>query len=169
MELGDRIAKLRKSRGMTQEQLGEYLGTTRQAVSKWEAGRAMPELDLIVKMGELFGVTMDSLILGRSSLNPAEEETSPKATSGQNAEQRGGKSGLLAIAIALTAVGLAILCLCPLFAELYRAFVFETKGSAFTDATLYLWRWPLTGVVLLGIILFIGGIVGTVLVVRKSK
>lgn len=167
MELGDRIAKLRKSRGMTQEQLGEYLGTTRQAVSKWEAGRAMPELDLIVKMGELFGVTMDSLILGRSA--PAEEETPRTEAAEQNTNQKGGKTGLLAVVIALTVVGFTILCLCPLFAELYRSFVFETKGSAFTDATLYLWQCPLKWVVFLGVVLLLAGIVGTVWTVRKSK
>ncbi len=169
MELGERIAKLRKSRGMTQEQLGEYLGTTRQAVSKWEAGRAMPELDLIVKMGELFGVTMDSLILGRSAPAPAEGETPKTEAADQNTNQKGGKNGLLAVAIALTVVGFTILCLCPLFAELYRSFVFETKGHAFTDATLYLWRWPLKWVVFLGVVLLLAGIVGTVWTVRKSK
>lgn len=43
MELKDRIAAVRKAAGLTQEQLGELLGVTRQAVSKWESGQTTPD------------------------------------------------------------------------------------------------------------------------------
>ena len=43
MELNERIASVRKAAGLTQEQLGELVGVSRQAVSKWESGQAVPD------------------------------------------------------------------------------------------------------------------------------
>ncbi len=166
MELGKRIAELRKSRGMTQEQLGERLGASRQAVSKWEAGKAVPELDLIIKMGELFGVTMDDLILARPAQPVCEDTDTPPQKTEQVGEKRNGS---LTLSIVLSVVGFGILCLCPLMAELYKGFEFKTSGSAFTNAIEYLWRWPIKWVVILGVVLLLGGIVGIVLAARKPK
>lgn len=64
MNIGERIQKLRKSAGMSQEQLSEKLGVSRQAVSKWETGESQPELDKVVKLAEIFGVTADELLGG---------------------------------------------------------------------------------------------------------
>ena len=64
MDIGQRIMDLRKKRGMTQEHLAEVLGTTRQAVSKWESGKSAPDLDYAIAMGKYFGVSMDYLLLG---------------------------------------------------------------------------------------------------------
>lgn len=64
MELHERIALARKQAGMTQEQLGERLGVSRQAVSKWEAGQTNPDLAYVVEMCRLFGVSSDWLLLG---------------------------------------------------------------------------------------------------------
>lgn len=55
------IARLRRSRGLSQEQLAEALGVSRQAVSKWETGQATPELDKLRAMSAFFGVTLDQL------------------------------------------------------------------------------------------------------------
>mgnify|MGYP000241457149 FL=1 len=67
MHIGERIQKLRKDAGLSQEQLGERLGVSRQAVSKWETGESLPELDKIVQMAEIFGVTTDELLRGAAS------------------------------------------------------------------------------------------------------
>lgn len=64
MHVGKRIAELRRKQGLTQEQLGQLLGTTRQAVSKWESGKSNPDLDYVIHMGMLFRVSMDELLLG---------------------------------------------------------------------------------------------------------
>lgn len=171
MELGKRIAELRKSRGMTQEQLGERLGASRQAVSKWEAGKATPELDLIIKMGEVFGVTLDGLILGRTAPPEAEAAGGPPQEPPQKTEREGGKrNGMRILFIVLSAVGFGILCLCPLFAELYKGFKMETAGSAFTNAAHYLWVWPIKWVVILGVVFLVGGIMGVVIqALRESE
>ena len=63
MTLGQRIQQLRTERGMSQEELGEHLGTTRQTVSKWELDKAFPELSRIVLMSKLFAVTTDSILV----------------------------------------------------------------------------------------------------------
>lgn len=62
LSLAANISRLRKERGMTQEQLAEVLGVTFAAVSKWERGAATPELTLIAEMCDLFGISLDSMV-----------------------------------------------------------------------------------------------------------
>lgn len=62
LSLSANINKLRKEHSMTQEQLAEALGVTFASVSKWERGAATPELNLIVEMADLFGVSFDALV-----------------------------------------------------------------------------------------------------------
>lgn len=64
MALGERLQALRKSRGLSQEQLAEQAGVSRQAVSKWELGESVPELGKVVALSEFFGVTTDYLLKG---------------------------------------------------------------------------------------------------------
>lgn len=73
MTLGQRIQDLRKRAGLSQEALGETLGVSRQAVSKWEGDNGIPELDTLIAMSRLFGVTVGQL-LGVEESAPAEEE-----------------------------------------------------------------------------------------------
>ena len=67
MELKDRIALARKQAGLSQEQLGEQLGVSRQAVSKWESGQANPDVDYLTRMCALLGVSADWLLLGKET------------------------------------------------------------------------------------------------------
>lgn len=67
MELKDRIALARKQAGLSQEQLGDQLGVSRQAVSKWEAGQANPDVTYVAAMCRLFGVSSDWLLLGEEN------------------------------------------------------------------------------------------------------
>ena len=62
MILGEKIVQLRKQRGWSQEELASQLGISRQSVSKWESGASIPDLDKIIKMSSLFGVTTDYLL-----------------------------------------------------------------------------------------------------------
>ena len=64
MTLNERIATARKQSGLSQEQLGEKLGVSRQAVSKWENGQANPDVAYLAEMCRLFGVSSDWLLLG---------------------------------------------------------------------------------------------------------
>lgn len=82
MDFSEKIYALRKNKDYTQEQLAEQLDVSRQSISKWEAGQAMPEPDKIVALADLFGVTTDYL------LRPAEAENLPEtaATPGPQAQ-----------------------------------------------------------------------------------
>lgn len=62
MTLGERILEIRLRNRLSQEAFGEMLGTTRQSVSKWERDTALPELEKIVRMSELFSVTTDYIL-----------------------------------------------------------------------------------------------------------
>ena len=62
MILADKLIQLRKQHGWSQEQLAEQLNVSRQSVSKWESGLSIPDLDKIIKMSEIFGVSTDYLL-----------------------------------------------------------------------------------------------------------
>lgn len=62
MTLGEKIAKQRKELNYTQEQLAEILDVSRQSISKWESDIAYPETDKLIKLGKLFGCSMDYLL-----------------------------------------------------------------------------------------------------------
>ena len=76
---GQRFTRLRKQRGMTQEELGERIGISGQAVSKWENDASMPDVGVLVELSEILGVTLDELLGKETSLTrvvPAEERKS---------------------------------------------------------------------------------------------
>ena len=62
MTLGENIARLRAQRGWSQGGLAEALGVSRQSVSKWETDGSVPELDRLVQLSELFGISLDALV-----------------------------------------------------------------------------------------------------------
>ncbi len=62
MILADKIIRLRKKNGWSQEELAEKLQVSRQAVSKWEAAQTVPDLEKVLKLGSIFGVTTDYLL-----------------------------------------------------------------------------------------------------------
>ena len=62
MALSERLYELRKKRGLSQEQLADQLGVSRQAVSKWESGRAVPETNTLISISTFFDVSLDYLM-----------------------------------------------------------------------------------------------------------
>lgn len=64
MTIADRISDLRKSRELSQEELAEMAGVSRQAVSKWESEQSVPDMYNVVALSEIFGVTTDYLLKG---------------------------------------------------------------------------------------------------------
>ena len=71
MSLGERIALARKQAGLSQEQLGEKLGVSRQAVSKWESSQTNPDVAYVAQMCRLLGVSSDWLLLGEEAARNA--------------------------------------------------------------------------------------------------
>lgn len=64
MNIADRIQYLRKQKGLSQEELADKVGVSRQAVSKWESEQSTPDLEKIIIMSDLFEVTTDYILKG---------------------------------------------------------------------------------------------------------
>ena len=73
MTIGEQIQNIRISRGLTQERLAELLEVSRQSVSKWELSQAVPELDKVIRMSELFDVSTDELLLRKTENKQSNE------------------------------------------------------------------------------------------------
>lgn len=77
MILADKIMNLRKKAGWSQEELAHQLGVSRQAVSKWESGSSIPDLDKILRLSQLFEVSCDYLLLDEIEPDLPQEEPEP--------------------------------------------------------------------------------------------
>ena len=74
MEFSEKLQKLRKSRGLTQEELAKELYVSRTAVSKWESGRGYPGIESLKDISEFFSVSIDDLLSGEKLISVAEKE-----------------------------------------------------------------------------------------------
>ena len=77
MTLGENIVRLRTQKNWSQGDLADALDISRQSVSKWETDASIPELDKLLKLSELFGVTLDELVRGEEA--PKTETAMPAA------------------------------------------------------------------------------------------
>lgn len=95
MALGETLIALRKSRGLSQEQLAEQLDLTRQTISKWELNQSTPDINYIIQLSEFFEVTTDYLIKGTeaeaATTSQSEEPVSDNTQS--VIIKRGGENG----------------------------------------------------------------------------
>lgn len=74
MEFCEKLQELRKQKGLTQEELAEFLYVSRAAVSKWESGRGYPNIDSLKAISKFFSVTIDELLSGDELLTIAEKD-----------------------------------------------------------------------------------------------
>lgn len=104
MTLAEKILDLRTRRGMSQEDLAAALEVSRQSVSKWETGQSTPDLDKIIKLADLFGVSVDELV--REGERPAPPEPQVVYVS-----KRTGLTGAQKFGVCLEVLGAALLLL----------------------------------------------------------
>ena len=95
MNLGENIYRFRTRQNMSQGDLADALDVSRQSVSKWENNNAVPELEKLIRMSQLFGITLDELVAGEVSESPAVQEADirpevPPHTSGFSARKLTG-------------------------------------------------------------------------------
>ncbi|MBS7219157.1 MAG: helix-turn-helix domain-containing protein [Oscillospiraceae bacterium] len=93
MELNERLAQLRKEHGLSQNDLAEKLNVSRQAISRWEQGLAMPSSDNLIYLSRLYGITLDELIYGKEEIEneqaeEAEEISVPEETDSAKTQTR---------------------------------------------------------------------------------
>lgn len=112
MTLGERVYTRRTALGMSQDKLAEQLEVSRQSVSKWETDASVPDLDKLVKLSELFHMTLDELVRGETAAAPEKEAEQPE----ESAQRAGGAGttrvvlgGVLLICGLLTAILLLLL------------------------------------------------------------
>ena len=123
MIFADKLITLRKKAGWSQEELAEKLNVTRQSVSKWEGAQSVPDIDKILQLSRLFGVTTDYLL--------KDELGEPEYTAGDDAR----KGAIRAVAAAYWLVVVAI-------------FLFYTFGPYGNGQPQYSWFiWAIGGVV----------------------
>ncbi|MEG2288822.1 MAG: helix-turn-helix transcriptional regulator [Clostridium sp.] len=87
MNFGEKLQKIRKDKGLSQEQLAGLLNVSRQAVSKWESGQTYPELDKLITLSDLFNISLDELVKNKNievSYNNEEKNNGKEAVSGEN-------------------------------------------------------------------------------------
>ena len=143
MDFGGKLQELRKSRGMTQEELAEALFVSRTAISKWESGRGYPNIDSLKEISAFFGVTIDELLTGERLLSIAEREK--KESMKHLCDQLLGAADLLAV----------VLMVLPLYPKTVDGFVYSVNLFQYAETSEFnrLIYWGLfLGLVALGII-----------------
>ena len=138
MILADKIVSLRKKAGWSQEELAEKLGVTRQSVSKWEGAQSVPDMDKVVTMSRLFGVTTDYLLKDELEEEPpcaaAEDEEPPlrRVTMKQASTYlalRKAAAPKIAVATALCIISPVTLILLSGMSEVQRSHISENAAA----------------------------------------
>ena len=75
MDMAERIQHLRKTKGLSQEELADTMNVSRQAVSKWESGQSTPDLEKIIMLSEFFEVTTDYILKGIETVKDKDQQT----------------------------------------------------------------------------------------------
>lgn len=104
MTLGESIARLRTQKGWSQGDLADALDVSRQSISKWETDTSVPELDKLIRLSELFGVTLDALVRGEQA------ETQTENAAHAAPPQSAPTSPAPAVSHTHTVAGVILLC-----------------------------------------------------------
>ena len=108
MTIADRIQSLRKSKGMSQEELADAVGVSRQAVSKWESEQATPDLDKVVIMSDIFEVTTDYLLKGIEPVKTDDHKTMADVIDQKVLTEKNGKRAKTALKWFLICFGILL-------------------------------------------------------------
>lgn len=84
MEFNEKLQELRRRKGLTQEELAEALYVSRAAISKWESGRGLPNIDSLKAISKFFSVSLDDLLSGDELLMIAEDDQKQKEAQTRN-------------------------------------------------------------------------------------
>ena len=78
IETANRLLQYRKENNLSQEELAEKIGVSRQAVSKWERAEASPDTDNLIRLAEIYGVSLDEMLTGKKTQAEPEPEPQPE-------------------------------------------------------------------------------------------
>lgn len=125
MEFSEKLQELRKSRGLTQEELAEALFVSRTAISKWESGRGYPSIDSLKEISKFFSVSIDELLSGEKLVTIAEKENKANLRS---------VCDLLFGIVDLMTITLVVL---PLYPNLIDGYYYSVNLLAYTQTSLF--------------------------------
>lgn len=150
MKMGEKILRLRRARGWSQEELAEKINVTRQAVSRWESGSAKPDADKIVALSELFGVTADYLLTGSVA---AHGPTSMQITSAD-------KAGIyrFVTGVVFTVLGMLMLFALALVSAI-DPWVYSNETGSYEGLAGYVLAHNLQWLIVCIVLLCVGGLV----------
>lgn len=106
MDFGEQLRKIRKDRGLTQEQVASKLNVSRQAISNWENNKNLPDLEIVVELSMAFDLSLDQLILGGKDMNNMTEKLIKDGS-----ETRRAKMNLIAIIIGAGLLFFGVACI----------------------------------------------------------
>jgi len=139
VEFHEKLQELRKSRGLTQEELAEDLYVSRTAISKWESGRGYPNIDSLKEISKYFSVSIDDLLSGEKLLSIAEEE---KESSIRN---------LCDLLFGITDILGVMLIILPLYPKTIDGYIYSVNLLAYVEKTT--WNRLIYWIVILSLIL----------------
>lgn len=108
LQLGTKLADLRKRNGFSQEALAEKMGVSRQAVSKWERGESTPDTDTLIELANLYSVSLDVLVGNKSSDTEKNTTKNKKSPDKGNALYPGLSSKLFKLPFPLIIVAIYV-------------------------------------------------------------
>ena len=166
MKLSEKIYQHRKKLGLSQEELATKLGVTRQAVSKWELGDSLPDLDMVVKLAKLFGVSTDYLLQEDVEIPQTQSHWSDRIPGviGKLIRQYGWLCGVYLALVGAVFFIIGLLCAASVN-SIMGDFGFPGMSQTF-DISVY--SMPIA-ILIIGIILTSGGIALAVWLKRRSK
>ncbi|MBD5552507.1 MAG: helix-turn-helix transcriptional regulator [Lachnospiraceae bacterium] len=88
MEIGSKLKNARNDSGLTQEQAAEAIGVSRQTISNWENNKSYPDIISVIKMSDIYSVSLDHLLKEEKSMNQTYQEFLEESTNTVNAKQR---------------------------------------------------------------------------------
>lgn len=126
MEFAEKLQELRKRKGLTQEELAEQLYVSRTAISKWESGRGLPNIESLKEISKFFSISLDALLSGEEILAIAEKDHKEKQRTIQD------------LVFGLLDFGMALLLFLPFFGQNAGGVVEEVSLLALSALRAYL-------------------------------
>jgi transcriptional regulator with XRE-family HTH domain len=155
LTLGERIQQLRKTVGLSQEQLAEILDVSRQAVSKWETDQSVPEIDKLIALSKAFSVSTDEL-LGNASADAEAPASRMKESLKMNMKKRQFTAGWITIVIGFVLLAVEFFLLVFLRNNEFQL-ALQSGGGWQPDIMYYAGEQPMVTIfIITGVIIFIG-------------
>ncbi len=143
MEFNEKLQELRKQKGLTQEELAEALYVSRTAVSKWESGRGVPNIESLKAISKCFSVSIDELLSSEEILAIADEDNKQRETHIRD------------LVFGLLDCSLIMFLFLPFFGQRGDGFIKEVSLMSLTGVALYIkisYMFIVFGIILMGVL-----------------